>query len=689
MKANVRNGLSRRLRLAYQRLPLPLLAKTLLGKAYRQVWLRAVRTIQRHSNARNPFLPPSSGLQAQNPQLPDYIIWGAIDWDFRHQRPQQLANVLKATGRRVIYVSAALLDDDRAGFTVQPLDTEGRLFQVKLFATGAPVIYLNAPDAATVYQLRRSIGEVLGWADSTHVVSLIQHSFWYEVGSVMPNSRVVYDCMDHHEGFGNNGDAILQLERKMVADADLTVFASAWLERRWAEQGNGRHAVIRNAADFAFFSRVPPHPYRDRQGRRVIGYYGAIAEWFDVALIAAVAQAFPDCVVLLIGADTVRAAARLRAQANIECVGEVSYAELPRYLHGFDVCLMPFRIDPLTLATNPVKVYEYLSAGKPVVSVDLPEMYQFDRHVHIASDTDAFVAAIARVLAHPVTADEVRERQAFAAQQTWAHRTDALIALAENPEHDALVSVIVVTYNNLALTRACLASIEADQQGVRIEIIVVDNASSDHTPAFLQKWAAAGGHSIILNSDNRGFAAANNQGLAIAKGDYLILLNNDTQVTAGWTVTLRRHLQRNPGMGLVGPVTNNIGNEAKVDIAYLTLEDMPSAARQLTCRHSGNVVRLRTLGFFCVMMPRSTYEAVGPLDEKFGRGFFEDDDYCRRVEQAGLYSACAEDVFIHHQLSASFDQMKVRDREQLFETNKKIYEAKWGKWMPHTYRDEG
>jgi len=204
----------------------------------------------------------------------------------------------------------------------------------------------------------------------------------------------------------------------------------------------------------------------------------------------------------------------------------------------------------------------------------------------------------------------------------------------------------------------------------------------------LQQWAAAGGHSVILNADNRGFAAANNQGLAIAKGDYLVLLNNDTQVTAGWTVTLRRHLQRNPGMGLIGPVTNNIGNEAKVDIAYSVLEDMPSAARQLTCRHPGNVLQLRTLGFFCVMLPRSTYEKVGPLDEAFGRGFFEDDDYCRRVEQAGLYSACAEDVFIHHQLSASFDQMKLRDREQLFEINKKIYEAKWGKWVPHTYRDE-
>jgi GT2 family glycosyltransferase len=77
---------------------------------------------------------------------------------------------------------------------------------------------------------------------------------------------------------------------------------------------------------------------------------------------------------------------------------------------------------------------------------------------------------------------------------------------------------------------------------------------------------------------------------------------------------------------------------------------------------------------------------VGGLDEQFGMGFFEDDDYCRRVEQAGYAIACAEDVFVHHHLSASFDQLKAAAKQALFEKNRALYEAKWGAWSPHRYR---
>ncbi len=90
-------------------------------------------------------------------------------------------------------------------------------------------------------------------------------------------------------------------------------------------------------------------------------------------------------------------------------------------------------------------------------------------------------------------------------------------------------------------------------------------------------------------------------------------------MTSGWASTLQRHLQRHPEIGLIGPVTNNIGNQAKVDIDYASLVDMPQAARRYTCRHLGEVVRLPTLAFFCVMMPRSTYTRIGPLDEAYGR----------------------------------------------------------------------
>jgi len=132
-------------------------------------------------------------------------------------------------------------------------------------------------------------------------------------------------------------------------------------------------------------------------------------------------------------------------------------------------------------------------------------------------------------------------------------------------------------------------------------------------------------------------------------------------------------------------VTNNIGNQARIDITYENMAEMLQVSAKYTRQHIGWTFPLNTAAFFCVMMPRDVYTRVGPLDEAFGKGFFEDDDYCRRIEQLKLRIVCAKDVFIHHHLSASFNKLRSRDRQELFERNKAIYEAKWGKWLPHTY----
>ncbi len=682
-----RQRLSQAVRTRYHQLPLPSPAKRFVSFAYHKVFGKVIRVLRRSVSRVARFHAPTFKPATQQTGLPDYIVWGVVDWHFRHQRPQQLALALANMGRRVFYVSPNLVDDERAGFEIEALDASGMLFQIRLFAKGAPIIYSSALSLETVDQLRVSIGEMLDWADCNQLVALVQHPYWYDIASVLPNNRLVYDCMDHHEGFGNTGESLLQLEKVLLSKSDLTVTTSSWLDQTVAEHAQ-RHALIRNAGEYEHFSKAPESIYRDPQGRRIIGYYGAIAEWFDLDLVEAVAKRHPECGVLLIGADTVNAKSRLGKLPNITFTGEVPYSKLPYYLYSFDVCFLPFKIVPLTMATNPVKVYEYLSSGKPVVTVDVPEMDQFDGLVYVAAEKEHFLKSIDKILAQPEPEDLLQRRRVFAAGQTWKHRTEALIRHAEPSDHDPSVSVIVVTYNNLELTRACLASLDEHSQYENLEIIVVDNASSDGSPEFLENWASIGtNRKLIPNDDNRGFAAANNQGLSIATGDFLVLLNNDTYVTPGWVRTLVGHLQRDKSIGLIGPVTNNIGNEAKIDIYYGEMSEMLIKSAAYTRRHIGQTYPLRTAAFFCVMMSRMVYEQVGPLDENFGRGFFEDDDYCRRIEQLGLRIVCTEDVFIHHHLSASFNKLKHQERQQLFEENKKIYEAKWGEWVPHGYRN--
>jgi polysaccharide pyruvyl transferase CsaB len=240
-------------------------------------------------------------------------------------------------------------------------------------------------------------------------------------------------------------------------------------------------------------------------------------------------------------------------------------------------------------------------------------------------------------------------------------------------------SIIVVTYNNADLNRLCLESVFARTEWPNLEVLVVDNGSSDGTPELLRHLQR--GHpnlTVLENRTNRGFAAACNQGLEAASGNYLVLLNNDTVVTRGWLTALVRHLKANPGIGMIGPVTNAIANKAKVEVGYTDVGELPAWAADWVRAHDGQSFPIPMLAFFCMAMHRQTWESVGPLDERFGPGMFEDDDYNRRVREQGWEIRCAQDAFVHHWQKASFRLLGKDAYLALWEENRKKYEEKWG-----------
>jgi GT2 family glycosyltransferase/glycosyltransferase involved in cell wall biosynthesis len=623
----------------------------------------------------------SASIKGRN----DIFIFSIIDWNFRIQRPQHIAQALAKHGNRVFFFSNHFVDTAEPGYSINQLDPELQLYEIKINVTGAPPIYFAPPSAVAEQMISSAISMLIADYGIAASISIVQHCYWFPIQCRIPDSYWIYDCMDHHEGFGDVPDSLIDIEKRLLARADLITVTSSWLQN-FAGGYHRNVAIIRNGADFDHFAAQPEQIFVDAAKRKIIGYYGAIASWFDVELIEKIATAHSQALVLLIGADTIGASAALEHLANVRFIGEMPYKQLPFYLYAFDVCLLPFKVLPLTLATNPVKVYEYLAAGKPVVAVDLPEMAQFDGVVQTASDHDDFIARVTTVLNGAQQCSTAAQRQAFAAEQTWTHRAAQLFTCIEQLPLPK-ISVIVLTYNNLHLTQACIRSLLDHSNYPNLEIIVVDNASSDATPTYLQSLVEE--HSdikLVLNNENRGFAAGNNQGLEIASGDYLVILNNDTKVTPGWALTLLRHLQLDRTIGIIGPVTNNIGNEARIETCYTCPEEMLTEARQITLPKMGCLFSLRTVAFFCAMLPRHVYQKCGPLSEEFGLGFFEDDDYCRRIEALGYRVACADDVFVHHELSASFSKLSESTRQELFQANRAVYEAKWGSWIPHVYR---
>jgi GT2 family glycosyltransferase len=443
--------------------------------------------------------------------------------------------------------------------------------------------------------------------------------------------------------------------------------------------------LARNAADYDFYrSRCNPNNLLADIKHPIAGYYGAIATWFDVDLLVEVAQRKPDFTFVLLGGVFDVDVSRLRLLPNVVLLGQQPYETMPQYLYHFDVCIIPFKINQVTEATDPVKLYEYLSGGKPVVSVSLPELEPYRGYVYLAEDAADFSAKIDLALAED-SPRLIEDRKALARRHTWSDRYQSIRSNFKDTVPRA--SIIIVTYNNLALTKLCLESIFRNTDYPNYEIIIVDNNSADGTPQFLQELNEKHDNlAIILNSVNNGFAKANNQGIELSQGEYLVLLNNDTVVPQGWLSRLLKHLS-DPEVGLAGPVTNFVGNEAKIDVSYRTWAEMEVFAQDFTWRHQQQVAEIHMLAMFCIAMRREVYEKVGPLDEQFGIGMFEDDDYSMRMKQLGYRLICVADAFVHHFGQAAFGKLiRSGSYDQLFDENRQKYEKKWGvEWQPHQH----
>jgi GT2 family glycosyltransferase len=256
-------------------------------------------------------------------------------------------------------------------------------------------------------------------------------------------------------------------------------------------------------------------------------------------------------------------------------------------------------------------------------------------------------------------------------------------AAAGRPE----VSVVVVTRDNLAFLRICLESVLAGTE-CPCEVVVVDNGSSDGTHPYLVELAERNASvRLIVNGLNHGFAVGCNQGAAAATGDALVLLNDDTAVGPGWFGRLAVHLE-DARVGMVGPITNRTGNEAQIDADYRTWGDLVRFAEARARDHAGEAFEIPTLTMFCVAMRRTLYEEVGPLDERFETGLLEDDDYSRRVREAGYKLLCADDAFVHHFGETSFGKLVASgEYARVLEANRTRFEEKWqAPWQPYARR---
>ena len=224
------------------------------------------------------------------------------------------------------------------------------------------------------------------------------------------------------------------------------------------------------------------------------------------------------------------------------------------------------------------------------------------------------------------------------------------------------VSIIVPLYNQLAYTKGCLEGLRRTVQP-DTEIILIDNASSDGTAEFL---ATLSGVQVIANTENRGCAGAWNQGVRSAAGEWLVILNNDVILSAGWLDGLQGAASR-WGLDILTPAIRE--GEYNYDIE--------SYARELTGSMQ-NVLRRGKANGVCFMVNRRVFETVGYFDENFRIGQYEDADFFLRARIAGFHMGTVGGSFLHHFGSVTQDALKkARDPKPYAIENKAYFIRKW------------
>lgn len=357
------------------------------------------------------------------------VVLPALPWDFRHQRPQQLAAALAAEGHPVLYVDAF------ARGLLQP--------RRRLVRLGERLDRLVLPHGRNIDPFRRAIppaeaarlvDEVAAGVTGPVALVLAQLPAWLPVARRLRERlgcSLLYDRLDHHAGFPGVPPEVTEWERELIACSDLVTASSPQLAEGLATAK--RVELLPNAValeDFPFRAVAPRRPPDSLR----VGYVGALHEWFDAPAVAAAAAARPGWRFELAGRVEADAVTALARHPNVHLHGEIPYRRVAAFLAELDVSLVPFLDQPLTRAVDPVKLYESLAVGVPVVARRLPGVAAWPEPFVLGYATGQDLAgAIARAAAED-TEEVRRRRRRLAAENTWRQRARVLARLfATNP----------------------------------------------------------------------------------------------------------------------------------------------------------------------------------------------------------------------------------------------------------------
>jgi UDP-galactopyranose mutase len=347
---------------------------------------------------------------------PDVVCLSHLRWNFVFQRPQHLLTRC-ARDHRVFFVEEPITDAS----TAEP--------HLHVDHTGpVTVVVPHLPETITDSQrepaLRQLVDRLLEREQVTDFL------LWYYTPMALEFTRhlspraVVYDCMDELSAFQGASALLKERERELMARATLVLTGGHSLYEAKRHQHSNIHPFP-SSVDVPHFAQARLSPIDPVDQRELphprLGYFGVIDERMDISLLAGVAAARPEWQIVMVGPVVKIDPASLPRPANIHYLGPKRYEELPQYISGWDVALMPFARNEATRFISPTKTPEYMAAGKPVVSTSIRDVvrpYGQQGLVRIADDVASFVAGCTEAMSED-SSIRLTQADAFLRHTSW------------------------------------------------------------------------------------------------------------------------------------------------------------------------------------------------------------------------------------------------------------------------------
>lgn len=367
----------------------------------------------------------------------DIICISSTRWDFIWQRPHHLMERLSKRNNRVLFFnhSMALSYEQAEEILVNPELWDERLKRIsKNLWIFSPIHIIQGQKILSDkirhlnYKLKEEALKYFIYKLQFYepiFISYLAESINYIKN--LPRKLLCYDCIDDFSAFSWAEDNFEIDEKALIDESDIVITSAEELYNRIKEIKPNTF-LLPNAVEYDHFALERTSKNFSKNNSPVIGFIGAFYEWIDEEILEYLAEMRKDWSIYIVGPTQAGMGNRINLLANVKFFGTKDYKSLPDYLYKMDVCIIPFKLNRITNSANPIKLWEYMASGKPIVSTPIPEVGKFADIIYIAHTREEFLLKIEEALEENSISLQ-SQRIEVAKKNDWNHRVEKLIEI--------------------------------------------------------------------------------------------------------------------------------------------------------------------------------------------------------------------------------------------------------------------